>query len=110
MQTNINPLNAELNPTCHLLAFLGGHHILHVNRIRVKINLCTCNWYSLMASMTNAKKFKVEIICAVIILCQVETDWYVCPPTLIGLEFFFISFQERNWEKTKCGKGIRKSN
>jgi len=32
-----NPLNAELNPICHLLAFLGAHHILHVSRIRVKL-------------------------------------------------------------------------
>jgi hypothetical protein len=30
-----NPLNAELNSTCHLLALLGAHHILHVSRIRV---------------------------------------------------------------------------
>jgi hypothetical protein len=33
--TNINRLNAELNPICNLLALLGAHHILHVNRIRV---------------------------------------------------------------------------
>ena len=32
----LNPLNAELNPICHLLALLGGHHILHVSRIRLK--------------------------------------------------------------------------
>jgi len=32
----INPLNAEFNPICHLLALLGAHHILHVSRIRVK--------------------------------------------------------------------------
>ena len=25
-----NPLNAELNPVCHLLALVGAHHILHV--------------------------------------------------------------------------------
>jgi hypothetical protein len=31
-----NPLNAKLNPICHLLALLGAHHILHVRRIRVK--------------------------------------------------------------------------
>jgi hypothetical protein len=31
-----NPLNAELNPICHLLALLGAR-ILHVNRIRVKL-------------------------------------------------------------------------
>ena len=32
---SINPLNAELNPICHLLALLGVH-FLHVSRIRVK--------------------------------------------------------------------------
>jgi hypothetical protein len=31
-----NPLNAELNPICHLLALLGAHRIIHVSRIRVK--------------------------------------------------------------------------
>jgi hypothetical protein len=36
VQTNINPLNAELNPLCRLLALLRAHHILHVSRIRVK--------------------------------------------------------------------------
>jgi hypothetical protein len=35
-QNLINPLNAELNPICHLLALLGAHHIPHVSRIRVK--------------------------------------------------------------------------
>jgi hypothetical protein len=35
--THINPLNAELNPICHLLALLGAHHIFHVSRIRVKV-------------------------------------------------------------------------
>ena len=30
---HINPLNAELNPICHLLALVGAHHILHVSRI-----------------------------------------------------------------------------
>ena len=35
-QTGINPLNAELNPICCLLALLGAHHFLHVSRIRVK--------------------------------------------------------------------------
>ena len=31
----VNPLNAKLNPTCHLLTLLGAHHIFHVSRIRV---------------------------------------------------------------------------
>jgi len=43
----INPLNAELNPICHLLALLGVHHILHVSRIRVK--------HSLIYVLRNAK-------------------------------------------------------
>ena len=32
----INPLNAELNSICYLLALLGAHHFLHVSRIGVK--------------------------------------------------------------------------
>ena len=32
-----NPLNPELNFICYLLALLGAHHFLHVNRIRVKL-------------------------------------------------------------------------
>ena len=32
----INPLNAELNSICYLLALLGAHHFLHVSKIRVK--------------------------------------------------------------------------
>jgi hypothetical protein len=32
---NLTVLSAELNPTCHLLALLGAHHILHVSRIKI---------------------------------------------------------------------------
>jgi len=32
----INPLNTELNPICHLLALLGGATIVVVSRLRVK--------------------------------------------------------------------------
>jgi len=35
----LNPLNAKLNPICHLLELLGAHHILHISRIRVNINM-----------------------------------------------------------------------
>jgi hypothetical protein len=34
----VNPLNAGLNPICHLLALIA-HPIFHVSRIRVK-NYC----------------------------------------------------------------------
>ena len=36
MAVKFNPLNAELNPICYLLALLGAHHFLHVSRIKVK--------------------------------------------------------------------------
>jgi hypothetical protein len=36
---HFSSLNAELNPTCHLLALLEAHHILHVSRIKVNKNL-----------------------------------------------------------------------
>jgi hypothetical protein len=32
---NFNPLNAELNHVCHLLALLGAHHIFHDSGLRV---------------------------------------------------------------------------
>ena len=35
----VNPLNAEVNPICHLLALLGAHPVLHISRIRVN---CEC--------------------------------------------------------------------
>jgi hypothetical protein len=33
----INPLNAELNPICHLLALLGGTIIVVISRLRVNV-------------------------------------------------------------------------
>jgi len=39
VESSLNPLNAELNPICHLLALLGAHHILYVSRIRVNIQM-----------------------------------------------------------------------
>jgi len=45
----INSLNAELNPTCHFLALLVAHHILHVSSIRVNsyINTRECLMFSI---------------------------------------------------------------
>jgi hypothetical protein len=34
---NVNPLNAELNSICHLLALLRAHPIICVSRIRFKL-------------------------------------------------------------------------
>ena len=41
-RSDVNPLNAKLNPICHLLALLSAHHILHVSRIRVNVTRCCC--------------------------------------------------------------------
>ena len=47
----INPLNAELNPICHLLALLGGATIVVVSRLRVK---SAAMWqHILVVSVTN---------------------------------------------------------
>jgi hypothetical protein len=35
----VNPLNAELNPICHLLTLLGGATIVVVSRLRVNGNI-----------------------------------------------------------------------
>jgi len=37
IEIHFNPLNAEFNPICHLLALLGAHHILHISRVRVNL-------------------------------------------------------------------------
>jgi len=37
MDFYFSPLNAELNPICHLLALLGGATIVVVSRLRVNI-------------------------------------------------------------------------
>ena len=36
-ETSVNPLNAELNPICHLLALLEGATIVVVSRLRVNL-------------------------------------------------------------------------
>ena len=48
------PLNAELNPICHLLALLGAHHILNISRIRVNcINALLCTVWILHSLLVN---------------------------------------------------------
>ena len=41
---DINALNAQLNPICHLLALLGAHHIFHVSGLRVKNQTTSMVW------------------------------------------------------------------
>ena len=41
INTSLTLLNAELNPIRHLLALVGAHHFVHINRVRVKYLLLT---------------------------------------------------------------------
>ena len=55
----VNPLNAELNPICHLLALFVAHHILHVSRIKVNIKInkmCFYFLYNFVSNIHHPKK------------------------------------------------------
>jgi hypothetical protein len=67
----INPLNAELNPICHLLALLGAHHILHVSGVRVKRCLSNRREYS-------EKIYIVKLSCQK----KQEIAWSSSPPSV----------------------------
>ena len=63
-----NPLNAELNPICHLLALLGGANIVVVSRLRVNsletILLLKRNWlawYALFPSVILFRNVSVAV-------------------------------------------------
>ena len=68
-----NPLNAKLNPICHLLALLGAHHIFHVSRIRVKTNQILCRFISCVPFPSYLTKLK-KIVCVGVCVCV----WCVC--------------------------------
>jgi hypothetical protein len=59
---DLTPLNAEINPTCHLLALLGAHHILHVSRIRVNYtnSITKVLFPSLLISVEEAGKNQLQ--------------------------------------------------
>jgi hypothetical protein len=58
----LNPLNAQLNPICHLLALLGAHPILYVSRIRVNVVL-------IILKTQQDEFYEVNIIYVVTLLC-----------------------------------------
>jgi hypothetical protein len=55
-----NPLNAELNPICHLLALLKAHHIFHVSGLKVKNQTNEKNAYSLRASRNAIMRYRTR--------------------------------------------------
>jgi len=55
-----NPLSAELNPICHLLALLA-HHILHISRIRVIDGAYLANTFRTSSSETPSNKHRTKL-------------------------------------------------
>ena len=51
--SDINPLNAELNPIRHLLALVWTRHLVHVSRIRVKDDLGS--WHEILWPAVNQR-------------------------------------------------------
>jgi hypothetical protein len=65
----INPLNAELNPICQLLALLGAHPILHISRIRVKQHFLR------FIGRSDTAQFDIAILLPIVLVrCKVFTD------------------------------------
>ena len=78
--TIINPLNAELNPICYLLALLGAHHFLHVSRIRIKSLT-----FSLLMSY---------------IYIYIYIYIYVCVCVCVCVEHLFLMFLDHTQRRT----------
>jgi len=72
MYCDINPLNAELNPICHLLALLGAHNILHISRMRVNGKVSSCLNNGLQESL--GLEF---VIILITLFCSLKT-WTLC--------------------------------
>ena len=92
---SFNPLNADLNPICHLLVLLGAHHILHISRISV--NSMILNIHSLLPSIS-------ALIILLQLYCVTEYKWLSriirqdrrCTYNLTWCAFVQLSLQWKN--------------
>jgi hypothetical protein len=108
----VNPLNAELNPICHLLALLGVHHFLHVSRIRVNtlsfdfwenfpfhfLQLMQSHWYKagflqMMLSVDGRKRFFIVMHFGN--ATQIFSRW--CSLLTPGTDVSFLHHHGKNW-------------
>jgi len=62
----INPLNAELNPICHLLALLGGATIVVVSKLRVNGE---------NASRVCARPYRNLLCCSAVLHTVADSYW-----------------------------------
>jgi len=74
----LNPLNAELNPLCHLLALLGAHHIFHVSGVRVKLVINRANVSTCRGLPFNPIHAELNPICHLLALLGARHIFHVC--------------------------------
>jgi len=86
-----NPLNAELNPICHLLALLGAHPILHISRIRV--NKPQRTPIAMLFATLRSTNFKVLLIFE-----PDGTEWFaLCIQWFCRWKREFAKWLDRRW-------------
>ena len=75
IKVSINPLNAEVNPIRHLLAFVGARHIVHVSRIRVNILFISRQSLTLrlFSSVFKTKTEQIFILYFILSILQVQS-------------------------------------
>jgi len=89
-----NPLNAELNSICHLLALLGAHHILHVSRIRVNVPAWneTCLQWKEIKPLVLSVISKLHCIIKNYIYSYFSASFLECLYHIVLLSLLFLSF------------------
>ena len=95
----VNPLNAELNPMCCLLAFLVAHHFLHVSRIRVKHKMTVCGIYEydnpnvfrtyLCVALCNIKQLDALFILSIFRHSTSTCFGHICSPSSGGILYIY---------------------
>ena len=88
---HLNPLNAELNPICHLLALLGPHHIPHVSRIRV--NSCTKKYSEPLNCGWTLSRWENQITGRAAFQ---STEYHILFPQVVYLLFYILPRQKKS--------------
>jgi len=103
----VNPLNAELNPSCHLLTLLRAHHILHVSGIRVNWHWkwnCSTDFYitistwkkvcsKMVPRLLTPKQKEIRINICTDILQSIENDPNIIENVITCDESWFFSIR-----------------
>ena len=90
--SQFNPLNAELNPICHLLALLGPHPIFHVSGLSSTAVGCACSSWQPVGT---ARIF-TDLHCS---LCTLPCIVFVCSQSM-GM--IYVPCQNRAIRAATC--------